>query len=130
MSTNPLANRQCCTCRWHIPDMAQPCRIPTDALTAGGLSTHFVEFEFDPENPDCFQHETPEEFAVRMAAGDMFEALKGLMRSDNPPCWCDVATGNPMLRDHSPQCYSARGAYEKALIVSVKETEEAPEEEG
>lgn len=35
------------------------------------------------------------------------EALRGLSYSGDGGCWCEVAIGNPMCRDHSDACKRA-----------------------
>lgn len=30
------------------------------------------------------------------------------LRHGSPPCWCGMATGNPMVNDHSPACRFAQ----------------------
>lgn len=49
------------------------------------------------------------DFRFKSAALLVFKALMDLKRGD---CWCEVAIGNPMMRNHSPQCENAKRASE------------------
>lgn len=46
---------------------------------------------------------------------ELVEALKQLNRSsDEKNCWCEMAIGNPMARNHSKGCLMAKEALSKA----------------
>lgn len=53
-----------------------------------------------------------ENAALMAAAPDLSAALRGLALGSD--CWCQMAIGNPMVREHSPACVAARKAVAKA----------------
>lgn len=61
------------------------------------------------------------DFRFKGAAMLVFKALQDLKLGDY--CWCDVAIGNPMMRNHSPQCLNAKRAVEafkEAVLVGPR----------
>lgn len=45
---------------------------------------------------------------------ELVEALKELNRSSGKGCWCEMAIGNPMVKDHSKGCLMAKQALKRA----------------
>lgn len=48
------------------------------------------------------------------AAPELLAALKLLARGNGQLCFCEMAIGNPMLKEHSRACVNARAAIQKA----------------
>ncbi len=65
---------------------------------------------------DVVPNETDSAFILRCVNSHeaLVSALCGFMHSGSDGCFCDVAIGNPMVRDHSPACIAARAALAKA----------------
>lgn len=58
------------------------------------------------------------EDCVAAARKDLLAALRGLMLMKDPPCWCPVAIGNPMMHgEHSEACLAARAAVARAEVT-------------
>lgn len=59
------------------------------------------------EYVDFFKESDAENKQLEARVKQMEEALRGVMRGD---CWCEMAVGNPMVKNHAPQCRAARAA--------------------